>query len=360
MIISSCDTAEKINTAFKWSQLSPVPDKVGFAGSFAGVSNDHLIVAGGSQFPEGTRPWSGGVKSWNDKILALDKNGKSWKEIGRLPRAMGYGISLNWNDGILLIGGANQTEHFSDVYFIKYQNEQLSIDTLASLPHSLANSCGVIINNTVYIAGGLSSPAASSAEPIFWTLELNQPKEQQSWKTMPPWPGQARMLSVAGQINGEFYLLSGTSLMVPKGDSVVRRQYLKDGFVFNPAKGWRKIKELPHAVAAAPTPAYTNENHQLFILGGDDGSRAEQNAILKDKHPGFRTEMLMYDARHDAWTIPGKVYTDPQPDPENNPGASTWAPVTTPLVVWNNQIVIPQGEARPGVRSNRVLAAHPQ
>ncbi|ULT41203.1 hypothetical protein KRR40_42040 [Niabella defluvii] len=53
-----------------------MPDKVGFAGAYAGVSNDHLIVAGGSQFPEGTRPWSGGVKSWNDKIMAMDKKKK--------------------------------------------------------------------------------------------------------------------------------------------------------------------------------------------------------------------------------------------------------------------------------------------
>lgn len=360
MTISSCETAEKNNPSFEWSQLSPVPDKVGFAGSFAGISNDHLIVAGGSQFPEDTRPWSGGMKTWNDKIFVLDRNGKDWKEIGKLPRAMGYGISLNWKDGFLLIGGANQTRHFQEVYFIRYQNEQLFIDTLTSLPHPLANSCGVIINNIVYVAGGLSSPGASAAEHIFWVLDLGLPREKQQWKELPSWPGEARMLGVAGQINGEFYLLSGTSLYIPEGDSLVHRRYLQDGFVFNTGKGWRKIKELPHPVAAAPIPAYTNAHQQLFIFGGDDGSRAEQNAVLKDKHPGFRTETLMYDARKDEWTIPGKVFTDRQPDPENNPGASTWAPVTTPLVLWNNQIIIPQGEARPGVRTNRVLVANPQ
>ncbi len=106
-----------------------------------------------------------------------------------------------------------------------------------------------------------------------------------------------------------------------------------------------KIKELPHAVAAAPTPAYTYSG-QLFVFGGDDGSRAEQNAILKDKHPGFRTEILTYNTKKDEWTISGNVFTDLQPNPENNPLASTWAPVTTPLVVWNHTIIIPQ--ERPG------------
>ena len=48
------------------------------------------------------------------------------------------------------------------------------------------------------------------------------------------------------------------------------------------------------------------------------------------------------------------------PNPETNPNASTWAPVTTPLVIWEDKIVIPQGEARPGVRTNRVLIAKEQ
>lgn len=359
MINSSCKSSEKINPAFVWSQLPATPDQVGFAGAFAGVSNNHLIVAGGSQFPEGTRPWSGGVKFWNDKIFALAGNENSWKEIGRLPQAMGYGISLNWNNGILLIGGANQAKHFKRVYFLSYTNDQLLIDTLPDLPTPLANSCGVMINNTVYIAGGLSSPAARSTEKIFWTLDLNQPREKQVWRTLPSWPGESRMLAVAGEIDGAFYLLSGTSLYIPDGDSLAHRRYLSDGFVFNPGKGWRKIKGLPHPVVAAPTPAYTHQDRQLSIFGGDDGSRAEENAILKDKHPGFRTEILTYHVQQDKWAISGHVLTDQQPDPEKNPAASTWAPVTTPLVIWNSKIIIPQGEARPGVRTNRVLVADP-
>ncbi|ULT41202.1 hypothetical protein KRR40_42035 [Niabella defluvii] len=75
-----------------------------------------------------------------------------------------------------MIGGANQTQHFRNVYFISYNKEQLLLDSLPSLPHPLANSCGVIIDNIVYVAGGLSSPAASSAEHIFWKLDLNQPR----------------------------------------------------------------------------------------------------------------------------------------------------------------------------------------
>jgi hypothetical protein len=37
---------------FCWATLPKIPDSTGFAGSFAGVANDVLIVAGGSNFPD--------------------------------------------------------------------------------------------------------------------------------------------------------------------------------------------------------------------------------------------------------------------------------------------------------------------
>lgn len=356
MHLSSCSETN-YQQKLHWSQLPPVPDSTGFAGCFAGVSGDVLIVAGGSNFPNGTRPWSGGVKYWNDKIWALDKDGDQWKEIGRLPHPAGYGISLSWKNGILFIGGADQHQHYNDAYFVTYENDSLHWETLPPLPSPLANSCGAIIDDVVYVAGGLASPSSRFTENNFWSLDLKQSPADRTWKNLPAWPGSSRMLAVAGVINNEFYLVSGTSLTVPEGDTAAHRKYLTDAFVFNPQKGWRQIKDLPFATVAAPSPAYTTSAQQLLIFGGDDGSRAEQNLVLKDKHPGFRTEILRYDTSHNEWTIAGHVLTDRQPDPENNPNASTWAPVTTPLVLWKGNIVLPQGEVRPGVRTNRLLTA---
>ena len=55
----------------KWSQLPSLPDARGFAGSFAGVSNGSLIVAGGTHFID-KMPWEGGTKLWYDTVFALD------------------------------------------------------------------------------------------------------------------------------------------------------------------------------------------------------------------------------------------------------------------------------------------------
>lgn len=343
---------------FAWRQLPQLPDPVGFAGAFSGISGGHLLVAGGSNFPENTRPWSGGTKYWSDRIFALEKGAAQWKEIGRLPKPMGYGVSLTWRDQLVMLGGADQQEHYRDAYLLRYADDQLVTDTLPDLPEPNAYASGALIGDVVYIAGGLDAPQAQSCKHSFWSLDLSKPAAERQWKKLDPWPGDPRMLSVAGAMDGAFYLLSGVLLEVPTGDSLARRKYLTDAFRYLPDSGWEKISDLPHAVAAAPSPAHA-EGGQLLVFGGDDGSLADQNSILKDEHPGFNTAIVVYDQETAGWRKAGSVLTDKQPDAENNPNASTWAPVTTPLVVWDGEVILPTGEARPGVRTNRVLAVKP-
>ncbi|MBM4076752.1 MAG: galactose oxidase, partial [Planctomycetes bacterium] len=56
----------------KWDNLPSIPDSQGFAGMYAGVSNDVLVVAGGANFPRGF-PWEGGTKAFYDSIFVLDR-----------------------------------------------------------------------------------------------------------------------------------------------------------------------------------------------------------------------------------------------------------------------------------------------
>src|SRR6185312_16330999 len=62
--------AESQTSALNWKQLPPLPDRLGFAAPFAGVSSGALIVAGGANFP-GAMPWEGGQKAWHDSIFVL-------------------------------------------------------------------------------------------------------------------------------------------------------------------------------------------------------------------------------------------------------------------------------------------------
>lgn len=338
-----------------WTQFPQVPDPVGFAGAFGGISHRNLLTAGGANFPEGTRPWSGGVKQWNDKVWALDLGTNIWKEVGRLPHPLGYGLSLTWNEKVLIIGGADQHGHYDDVISLEYVDGKLSIDSLPSLPLPLANMSGAIIEDVVYLAGGLQSPASEHAERIFCSLDLR--RTAAAWQLLDTWPGPERMLPVCGELDGEFYLCSGVALEKQEGDTVPTRRYLTDAYRYLPGEGWEAISPLPHAVAAAPSPAFSFDGG-LVVLGGDDGSLAFRNNELKDEHPGFRKDILVYNAVANEWKTKGEVFTDKKNDAEGNPTGSVWAPVTATAVKWKGNVIIPMGEVRPGVRTNRVLMAN--
>jgi N-acetylneuraminic acid mutarotase len=319
-----------------WSSLPPVPDRVGFAGSFAGVSNGALLVAGGANFPDGGAPWTGSAKAWHDHIFVLENPKGKWKEAGKLPYPLGYGASINWKDAVIILGGSNEKGHRAEVFMLNYKNGKIETANLPNLPHAIANTSAALVGSVIYVAGGIEKPDDKVAGANFWALDLNA--IEKGWKVLPTWLGAPRMLSVAGAQGDAFYLFSGVALIDGS------REYLKDAYRYHPQTGWKKIADLPASVAAAPTPAYALGQSSLQIFGGDDGKLAASAAVLKEKHPGFSNRILNYNTLTNTWTSDGKAF-------------ATRPPVTTTLTVWNGNVIIPGGEIRPAVRTPNVLIA---
>lgn len=332
-IVLSKGMAQSAAKPLNWSNLSPIPDPVGFAGSFAGVSNGTLLVAGGANFPDGGAPWTGSKKAWHDHIFALEKPGGKWKLAGKLPHSLGYGGSVTWKDALIIIGGSNENGHYADVLMLKYVNGKIESTSLPALPKPIANTSGVLIGDVIYMAGGTETADAKNAEKNFWALDLSQ--DQKAWKILAAWPGPSRMLAVTGAQGGSFYLFSGAGLE----DGV--RNYLKDAYQYTPDMGWKKLADLPNSVTAAPSPAYTAGQSHLLIFGGDDGKLAAEAAELKEKHPGFSRQVWDYNTLTNTWSAIAQLPLAPA--------------VTTTLTIWNGDVVIPGGEVRPAVRTPKVL-----
>ncbi len=343
---------------FNWTTLTPFPEKDGWAGSYIGVSNGALIIAGGTNFPDNTRPWNNGKKTWYGNILILEKPDGSWKDGGALPREMGYGVSLSYNNSLLCLGGGDAFQNYADVFRLQYRSGSVETMQLPDMPAPLINACGVVIKDIAYIAGGITTPAGIT-EKIFWSLNLSAPDE--GWKELPDIPGPSRMLATAAAADGKVYVFGGVELVSQPGDSLLKRNYLSDCWEYSPAtKNWKRIADLPHPVAAAPTPAYNAGQSHVMLFGGDDGKNAGDVAVLKDNHPGFSSDILAYNTITDTWSVIGQIPVDKKEDAAEAPHNSVYAPVTTPLVVWNNNVILAGGEVRPAVRTNKVLVATPR
>lgn len=326
--------------------LPPLPDLHGFAGMFAGVSGGSLLCAGGANFP--TKPLTeGGQKAWHDRVFALAERDGAWREVGHLPQPNAYGISATWRDSVVVVGGGNEKTNFREAYLIHWDGKLLSFTPLPPLPTAIANSCGALVGDTLYVAGGQETPNATNTLKRCFSIDLSLEQASRQWHEI-PWPSDApgRILAVAGAHDGWFYMFSGANLY-SDANGRAARQYLTDAWRYRPKNGWQHLSDLPHAVAAAPTPAMLVGNSSLAIAGGVSPEFLG-TITANGPHPGFPRELVVYDIATDKW----------RPCPKETGGAVDILPprVTAPLIPWQNLFAVPSGEVAPGVRTPTVLA----
>lgn len=381
------------HASYSWDTLPHLPPSAGqrsqpgVAGPFAGAHAGVLIVAGGANFPD-KMPWDGGTKTWWDDIWIFDPaSGSTGAWIGgvtqRLPRPLGYGVSVSTPEGVVCAGGNDATRCYAEVFMLSWDRAAREIrrTELPSMPKPLAMMAGAIVGSTLYIAGGQHSTTSSTASLAFWALDLSKRGDPSAfrWKTLAPWPGPERVLPVAAAAptrTGEAFLLfSGRTPMPGKATRL-----LTDAYAYDPATGrWSTLAPVGggggHCAMAGA--AWTAPDGEVLIIGGDRGERfaeleghdleiARLRGVLAgatdsvrgeiqkridehlaakrgiyDIHPGFGRDVFGYDARTDTWRIA-----------ERSPGMPQ---VTTLAVSFGNAAVIPSGEIRPGVRTPAIV-----
>ena len=338
-------------SVLEFGELTAWPQAPGLAGPVAGRSGDHLVVAGGANFP-GTPQWKTD-KAWHATVRVLDLEGGTWTTLETpLPRATAYAVSLTHPDhGIVVAGGSDGRTHHDEAYLLRYDNGVLQYEDLPNLPATCAEATGVLLGDTVCIAGGRTAPTSSTASDRLWTLDLSAPKR--AWTEQAPLPAGGRILAVAGADNGRLLLFSGCELV----DG--RREYKSDAWSWNPADNtWTRLADQPHPAVAAPSPAIAAGHDSLVIIGGDDGSQAGKADELRDEHPGFSNELLVYSPITNTWRIGGTFPRVNEGRP-GDPTTSRWPTVTVPTVPVEGGAIIPTGEMRPRVRSRKVLMVRP-
>jgi SSS family transporter len=382
----------------EWKALPDLPGDLGVAGPFAGVHNDGLIIAGGANFPDG-EPWRPTAEGFNspkvyyDTINVVTKAGKDYKITeakAKLPRALGYGVSISTDGGVLCIGGEwrenGDTHRSAKVFALSQVGGQVTIDEdFPPLPAATTAAAGALVGNIVYVAGGDSGEGAANN---FWALDLaKRGTDDFSWVALPPWDGPARthLLASAQNDGGTdcLYIFSGRMK-----DSTGRWHMLSDAHKFNPKTGeWEPIRDIQPSGDAQPrcvmagTVAPIGAN-QLLVFGGANGKRfvtltglgkqiaaaeaagnkeaaatlkAEQQKI-QDTHIGFSRDVLLYNTVTDRWTRFAEFPEDSRA--ATAPGATErvviGSHVTTTAVQWDGSIIIPSGESSPGIRTPNI------
>jgi sialidase-1 len=303
-------------------------------GRFAGVHNGALILAGGSHFPKSL--FEGGEKVFSDRIDVLETQAGGWRSEFRLERPLAQGASVSTPEGIICLGGGDANRNYATVFRLRWTGSRIERDRLPDLPRPYGFLGAAKLGTAIYVAGGTEAPAATEASRRFWRLDLAAKKPR--WEELPPLPGVGRIGAAVVAQAGGIYVVSGASLSRgPDGKPI--RTYLQDAFRYRPGDSWQRVADLPGPSVAAPATAYGTRH--LLIFGGDNGENATRVQEFKDRHPGFRRDLLVYDTAADRW--------------QSLPDLLPVSLVTTNAVRWGDAMVIPGGEDRPAHRSPSVL-----
>ena len=137
-------TTVKFTVEDDYAKLQNTPDLVpangeqvqeGVAGAFAGYSNGTMIVIGGANFPGSTANYNKGqnfahngcTKTWRDEIYTYA--GGTWTHAGDLATPLGYGVSIQNGDELILVGGETTGgKPTTDVITVKVQDGKVVVE----------------------------------------------------------------------------------------------------------------------------------------------------------------------------------------------------------------------------------------
>jgi N-acetylneuraminic acid mutarotase len=208
------------------------------------------------------------------------------------------------------------------------------IRRLADLPEPRAMMSAAATATFVYLAGGQLSPAKAS-RALLAIPRADLLAGRAAWRQLPVWDGPARFFAQVAACGDNLYLAGGSDLVPgPAGQPV--REFLSDAHRYTPQGAWEKLPALPRPAQAGLAACQDN---RFYLFGGSDGALSEE---LREKHPGFRRDVLEYDPRTRTWREAGEIPA---------------SPVTTGIARWNGDYVIAGGEDRPGHRSAQVASA---
>ena len=352
-----------------WKVVTALPgeQQLGLAGVFGGVSNSVLLVAGGSNFPNGM-PWEGGEKKYWNTIYAIEKDsGRYTTRLLKdtLPEPLAYSASITTLHGIICIGGENKTGVSKNVFLMNWDAKKEAVvqQTLPSLPFAITNAALCSIGNNIFLVGGEDTMQTFS---VFLKLTLNAGKLE--WQNLPPLPVALSHTTVIAQSNGQeecVFVIGGRSKAVAGISNLHGVVYC-----YIPSKNcWVTCSELAsntsHAFLSAACGVAVDHD-KIIVLGGDNGitfskieklnfdilhakDAAEKNKYnrekmeLIDEHKGFDKSVWLYNTINHSW----KRLSD-----------MPYSPVTTMAIKWGNDILIPAGEIKPGTRTKSVLMGH--
>lgn len=359
----------------KWRELSPLVSferegrQEGVSAAFGGSLGDAVVIAGGCNFPV-KNVVEGGTKVYYDRIQVMRSPGSVgavWEDRGQLPVPSANGASVTLAEGVVCIGGKNESGALNQVCLLKWNADRSAMitDRLADLPVPMEDMAAGTDGTNIYVAGGNCN---GIPENRCFVLNGIQARE---WKELPDFPGISRVQPVGAVMGGKFYLMGGFQPVREQQGC----QVADDGLCYDPVTAqWSSVAKIipageKSARAVVGAAGVALDSHTLIIQGGVDREvfkTAVDNPLLQQQaiaagntdelqllkkaqadylrhEPGwykFNRQLLIYHTGQDRWESMGDF-----------PGLARAGAV---MILHGEKLIVVNGETKPGIRSAAV------
>ncbi len=338
----------------------------GLSAAYGGVLDGAVVVAGGCNFP-GKPAAEGGEKVYYNEIYVLrepDKAPAGWEEAGKLPLEVGSGASVTLPEGVVCIGGRNAIQALTRVWLLKWNAAGTSVvaEDLPELPVGMDNMTAATDGRNIYVAGGNIEGNPGNRCFVLKGIQACQ------WEELPAFPGSARIQPVGSVLDGKFYLMGGFQPVV-RGQEC---QVLDDGVIYDPqTQNWTeskkmKLKDGKQVLGLVGASAVTLNNKMMVVQGGVNPSvfkAAVDNPVLQQrakiqgytkKLDSLKQEQETYMRHEPEWYKFRSQLLFFYPEKQEWKGVGDFqelARAGAVLVVYDNKLIVVNGETKPGIRS---------
>ncbi|MGL4945327.1 MAG: cyclically-permuted mutarotase family protein [Fusobacteriaceae bacterium] len=364
LALMGCSSAGKKievkDNSISWKVAGNLPAPQGYEKQFGvaaplyGVIGEHIIIAGGANFPKGT-VLEGGPKTYYPDLFVLkEKDGKlEVVDKGMLPFETAHGSSVTAPEGIYYIGGNTQTGLSNKILLVAMENGKIKVSEAGELPFTINNATATYKNGKLYILPGSENGKPSKK---FYEFDLATKKTSE----LETFPGEMRSQAVSQILaqNGtdRMYVFSGMS---PGITDITKT----DGYFYDFATGkWAKaadiiIKGAPMTVAGGASVKLNSEEmlviggvnkqyfdnavYQLGTLKGEELQKFRQAYFGADAAEyKFNREIVVYNSASNSWRTVGET--------------PFMGPAGPGLVILNGKIFSINGETKAGIRSEKM------
>ena len=320
----------------------------GVSACYCGVINGYLYIAGGCNFPD--KPVAeGGKKRFYKAIYTAKLNAEGdrleWKTVGQMPQPAAYGVSVTYENSLILVGGNNETGGLTTAIRLRPTATGMQQEALPSLPHALDNMAGAVVGHILYVVGGNCEGVATQR---VWSLDLKNTAKQ-GWKEEPSIPGIARVQPIAAALEGG--LLGVWGGFAPKTDSKAA-QLAMNGASYNAGCGtWTALPVPTDAIGeevfTGGATAIATPQKGVVVVGGVNkdvflaaiNKLPEGYLLHEPEWYRFNNRVLCY--RDGAWT---QLLQHP-----------SVARAGCALAYWDGWVYVVGGELKPGIRTPEIV-----